>query len=484
MKQEDTHHAKKKDNPNRKTVSFADEQPVAGKPKDFNQIYKQACPDDYIRKMITEKVNAKSEQYKQRILKEDNLFKGPPGEVDLSMQMKQWKSQLNKTFLKGTLNLIHINETKLIKRDLEKGIKIIEENTNALGSSDGFSKIGSKLGLSQNSLFASRSEAMIVPEFYTSRSQLKEEDNNGIENVEKTFNKVKEINEKRDEKIKWMKERVKSKENRLKKLEEIAHQKLDNYKEKRLENRQVKLEEAKKRAIERSMREKEFRKVLKRKPLYEEINEKFNSTLEMKTLEKKKQALASIRSLHQPLDFRKIEEEQLQKEALNREKNEEYRKRLAEKLKLNQDTYDKNKYSNRYYERMLQEEEEKLNAEYEKEEYKRNLHPKMRSYGDSVKNKFIPAVSKKKQDELKRIRKSLEMPAREKYKHKTVLSDPDERERIHNERMKVYKSLPRKKLNQTPTVPKHGSMKDYLKEFRMSKKSAGDSKSYSIPKSK
>lgn len=83
--------------------------------------------------MITAKVNARSQHYKQRILNEDNLFMKEPEEKDLKELMKGWQAQLNQAILKETLNLIHVKETKLIKRDLQQGIKIIEDNKYALG---------------------------------------------------------------------------------------------------------------------------------------------------------------------------------------------------------------------------------------------------------------------------------------------------------------------------------------------------------------
>lgn len=56
-----------------------------------------------------------------------------PVEKDLKGLMKSWQAQLNQAILKETLNLIHVKETKLIKRDLQQGIKIIDDNKYALG---------------------------------------------------------------------------------------------------------------------------------------------------------------------------------------------------------------------------------------------------------------------------------------------------------------------------------------------------------------
>lgn len=78
---------------NKKSVTFEDEteEPKTEiksiKPANklsFEEIYKQACPDDYIRKIITDSFNARGAKYKDRISKEEGLFKGPAEEIDLS----------------------------------------------------------------------------------------------------------------------------------------------------------------------------------------------------------------------------------------------------------------------------------------------------------------------------------------------------------------------------------------------------------------
>lgn len=447
--------------------------------------------------MITEKVNARSHHYKERILKEDGLFNKPAEEVDLSQLIKQWKMQFNKKLLRETLNLIHMKETELIKRDLEREIKTIDDSSNALGSSDGFSRIGKKLGLSQSSIFASKSQSNIsqllskngnrhIYSYSQLKEQRKQEEGDGIQKVEEAYKRIKKIETKRDENILKMKEKVKVKETKLKKLEELALQKYDDFKEKKEELMKKKKEQVKGRAKERILREKELRAVMKKKPKFEEINDNFNSTLETNTLQKKKQALATLRKFHQPIDFRQVEEEQLKKEMQLRERNDQYRLKLAEKIKKNGEDYDQTKLSTRYYERAIEENQERIEQENKKETYKKTLNSKMKSYSYSIKDKFIPEVSHKKQEELRRRKQSLEISAKEKYKSRVFESDNEKRKKIYTERMRVYKSVPnREKMNQTPTIQKHAKIVDYLREFRESKKSKKSTDKFNtIPKSK
>jgi hypothetical protein len=121
--------------------------------------------------MITSKVDTQSQHIKQRILNDENLFVNNLEEKNLKGLMANWKAQLNQSLLKETLNLIHVKETKLIKRDLQHGIKVIEESRNALGSSTGFEDIGKKIGLDTANILASRSDVKYNPGYYSNRDK-------------------------------------------------------------------------------------------------------------------------------------------------------------------------------------------------------------------------------------------------------------------------------------------------------------------------
>mmetsp|Transcript_38006 Transcript_38006/g.37503 ORF Transcript_38006/g.37503 Transcript_38006/m.37503 type:complete len:165 (+) Transcript_38006:313-807(+) len=124
---------------------------------------------------------------------------------------------------------------------------------------------------------------------------------------------------------------------------------------------------------------------------------------------------------------------------------------------------------------------EREEAEVEKEENRRAYHSKIKSYSDTIKNKFGPKISRKKQEEIKIRRQSLEMPAKERYRPKALLSDTEERKKIYKQRMKVYKSLPRKK-NFTPQIPQHDKGIDYLQELRKDKPGDVKNSLNTIPK--
>ena len=129
-------------------------------------------PDDDVRSMITDKVNNKILKYKESIQKENEFFKGPKGENDLTDLMKKWRTQLNKSDLKETLNFLYAKESKLIKRDLQRNIKIIDENIQILGSSDGFKFVGQKLGFDNEKLITNRKEPVLTPHLVKTNNSL------------------------------------------------------------------------------------------------------------------------------------------------------------------------------------------------------------------------------------------------------------------------------------------------------------------------
>lgn len=447
--------------------------------------------------MITDKVNTRSKHYQQRIGKEDKMYEAPAGEVDLTSLMHKWRAQLNKSDLKETLNLLHVKEHRLAKKDLDRGIQIIEENSQALGTSDGFERVGRKLGINHPSLYSSQSEQKLTPNFYSSKKNIKSYSEIKLEResdmcdklkkVEDNYSKIKQFEDQRDQKINWMKARVKNKEARLQQQEEENHQTQQKWKEDRAEKAKEIKERAKQMQEQRRKEKREndmqLIKILKQKPLYEELDEKFRISIKSENLEKKKQVLASLRDLYKPLDIRKIEQEQLEKEEKNKEKNEDRRRELAEWQKNNEDTYDYKKYNSTYTERVIEEEFDRQYNQEMKEEHKRTLHQKMRSYHDSTKSKYAPVASKKNQDELKNRKKSLEMPQRQKIRQKNVLSEED-KQRIYAERMKAYKNQPKKNSHSALPIQNHHRSIDYLKDLRLQRNLGAESDQDRLPKSK
>jgi len=388
--------------------------------------------------------------------------------------------------LKETLNIIHVKEQKLTKGDLQRGIQIIEENAAILGTSDGFDQLSKKLGINSTSIFAKRSEAKLSTillqdkhtksQSYLELRNLREQEKvEKLKAIEEEFSRIKALTDERSKHINQLKQKAQKNQKQALIKEENNSKELELFKAER-EKKLIEMKENFKKQQELRLAEKiktdrELRKLSQGPLLYKSLNEKYNIAAETENLKKKKEVLANLRDLYKPIDFKKIEEEQMEKVEMVRQHNEDKRKQLAELQKQNEESYDFRKFNTKYITRVLEQDMDKQELEEQKEEYKRSLHQKMRSYNDTVKEKYGPVVSKSKQLELENRKKSLEVPAKEKYKpNHNVLSDREqERKRqIYLERMEVYNKLP-KKLTSTPTVTKisNGPI-DYLKEFRSS----------------
>lgn len=136
--------------------------------------------------MITNAVNNKNAHFTNKIKTEDNVFQGPEKETNLNSLMRKWKTDLNKFNLKDTLSLIYAKETKLIKRDLERNIKTIEDNAQILGTSDGFKFVGKQIGFDDDKLIIKRGNSKFTPTMESksksmSYSQLREMRNQELE---------------------------------------------------------------------------------------------------------------------------------------------------------------------------------------------------------------------------------------------------------------------------------------------------------------
>ena len=171
----ETDDAKPGQSNHKKSVSWVDEVKPSEKKrekKDLNKIFIETLPDDFLRSMITDKVNNKITKYKERISKEDKFFIEPKGKNDLSELMKKWRTELNKSDLKETLNFLYAKESKLIKRDLNRNIEIINENIQILGSSDGFKYVGKQLGFDNEKLITGRKNPVLTPNFMKQQKSL------------------------------------------------------------------------------------------------------------------------------------------------------------------------------------------------------------------------------------------------------------------------------------------------------------------------
>jgi hypothetical protein len=219
--------------------------------------------------------------------------------------------------------------------------------------------------------------------------------------------KIREEKKKRKEEIKKIRtkrklNKNKNEEKRLKKLEEeeeIKRIELEQ-KHKEVEEKIKMIEEERKRKIE--VMNENTRKI--EAPRYKEIEKSYETNVLMPTLEQKKKTLASIRDLHKPIRMNYIMEHKKKIDKIIEKKRVEHDENMPK------DDFTYKKYETNWIQKVkdqvviAKEEKEKKDTE------KREVYEKMRTYGDMVKEMHWPAVSKKKQLEMKLLMQSSNHP--------------------------------------------------------------------------
>lgn len=86
------------------------------------------------------------------IQKSDKAFPHDKEEKDLKDYIDKQKAYLNKAAVVKAVNQLHVKDPEMGKKDLERNMKIIEENEHMLKDSNGFELIEEKTGISKEKL--------------------------------------------------------------------------------------------------------------------------------------------------------------------------------------------------------------------------------------------------------------------------------------------------------------------------------------------
>jgi hypothetical protein len=398
--------------------------------------------------------------------------------------MAKWNAEITRHQLLN--KLVKPNDTVKTKNQIAQSLIEMAKNYDTNRLSDGFNSIGPTLGQEkadiltrekqlQDTLVRTRREKTPT---YTERKKVIDMENqkkmketqNLIEKVAKTRNDIKQKN-----KFKIAEQR---------KLEELMAQKLEESNEKEKEERELlkqkKLEEIDERRkkqeetrLKQNLDMKDYnKKYNSKKPRYVEIQEEYQEKTTFTHLEKKKRMLASLRDLHQPLNMERIEEEQKKYEEIIRENNAKKRQELIEKLKENEESYDYRKYKSKYMEKVIENEllskEQKL---YEGEKKREHLE-KWREYDEIVKQKYKPVTSRRKQEELIKIKEKLTMSPQQKARRSSpiIQSDKEDMHALAQKRKRIFE-WKNPLLPPTPEPKKQIETIDYLKKFKSDRQS-------------
>ena len=428
----------------------------------FNEIDLQV----QIKSLWSEIIEKKNSNLRDKIFQIDGTFPAPKGEQNLKLLISKWNADITKTQLLN--KLVKPTDTVKAKNEIQTKLKLLHQNPENFRVSDGFKTIEAALGVGKvNNIIKDKKieDELVITRrqrtpTYTEKKKvlqaewterMKDTQNliQSVSNIRKEIrikSKVRKSEEqkKAQQKQQKIEEKLKTKEQekellRAKKLQEI-------------EEKRKKAEEDKQKQL---FQMKEYAKKFDLKnPRYKEMEEKYNEKIEFSALDRKKKVLASLRDLHQPLNMEAIEEEQKKYEEIVKQNNEKKREELMQKLRENESTYDYKQYTSRYMERII--ENEMMNKEKQMEEQDRKLEyqSKMREYDETIKQKYMPIPSKRKQEELEKIKAELTMNPKDKVRRSSPVTHSDQEE-LHALALKRKKIFEWKNSMKPPTpVPK------------------------------
>lgn len=454
-------------------------------------------------------INKKNSRWQDRTDKEDAFYPAPKGEQDHKALMSKWNAQITSSQLLN--KLVKPNDTVKTKNEIARNLKFLKNNHENFRISNGFKAIQTTLGPENMDILIkdrriaderyktnrgstpvyernkdfnnSGAHKIIVP--YTERKKISDAEwqekmkstSNLIEKVTKTRKDIKTHTKARLEEEKKKEETENMKFEQQQKLLEEQRDETKQKKLQMIEERRKKNEEDKERQLQQM---KEYQKkfiryshpptcltLYSKKPRYKEMEDAFDKKVEFTGLEKRKRVLASLRDLHQPLNMERIENEQKKYEEIIREKNQQKKQELIDKMKEQEQTYDYKKFHSTYMDRVIEKQILDKEKQMEDSERRHEYQNKMREYDDTIKKNYKPVTSRKKQEQIEKIKEQLNMNPREKVRRSSPVINSD-KDDIKEQALKRKKIFEWKNPMKPPTPPprKEYEQKNFLKDFQ------------------
>ena len=414
--------------------------------KKLDEMFHQATDDDqyknvsdsptHHKQFIVSKVQKLNAKTTELIRKSDKAYVHPAEEIEHGPLIDKWKAAFNKKDLIHTINQLHIRDLTMVKRDLERNVKIVRDSQTVLKDSNGFDIIEEKTGIKKEKL----KKKVVDPDFifdeekltYTERKERELEENKEKNEehdkfMEELREKKKELREGKKTRKSDKKKRIEErKQSRLKKKEEkeAEDQKAMEEKRKEIEERVAQTKENRQKKIE-EMNE-ETKKIVSSSPMFKRIQKNYSEKVLMPNLNKQKERLATIRSLHSPLDHDQLEEYRKQQDEKVGGLTKELTKKRVEEYENHKKNYNYKDYESQFTNAIKEYDLQKKEENKIKEEEKFEMIQKKKSYGTMVKDNFKPKISKKKQLEMELIKEKLKNPGRKRYLNSARKSIPND----------------------------------------------------------
>ena len=377
--------------------------------------------------------------------------------VDLQDLIDKNLIKLNAADVDLNLRRAKLREAKRFKKDLEAKLGHIKESIDTLNSIEEM-----PLRTKPNLL-----DREVRHEYY-------EEEKTKAQEMEKKSKDYYLEQKKRKDKIKKHIQELEKviQEEKLLKQEQLKKQK--ELKEKEYKTQLVKMHKKK------EMREKElediknydksFKEIKKIKPLYVQISEKYWKEIEMPELEKRKSELSKKRLMNS-ISTKQLQEhakwyENIKQDNLRKSQNEQKTKSIDRKIQSSDSTFT-------FWKQKLVEEEKQLKEEQKRaQEQRAKMLDKRITYGNFVKQTFLPSIDLSKRSEIEKRKENLASSS--KILKSSLIDSGNSSKMLKNSSQNpipenaIWKPH---KFKENPLVPKaalkkEGKIVDYLGELR------------------
>ncbi|CAI2363963.1 unnamed protein product [Moneuplotes crassus] len=360
-----------------------------------------------------------------KIADQEGLFSHDTEEMDLKPLIRKWRGTFMKDEIKNyALNHLYVTDPTMNKKDLQRNLKILNDNIDVMGTTDGFQKIEKQIGLDDKILQKSSTVSALKP--------MKDLDP-FLEKKETYEQKKQKLDEERDRQLAQVEDLMKKRREKMTKLRQKQElQKLEQEEEEEKTNHEQKVKELEEKIqnieAERKRKIEEMNANTKKieKPHFRKIQKNYTDKVLMPNLEQKKKKLAMIRDMHKPIDMDEIFE--------HKKKMDEIAEKHRKEFEMNRpkDDFTYKKYETNWLKNVKEYEYQNKEETEKKEGDKKELYEKMRSYGDMVKEMHWPTVSKKKQLEMQLLKQSLNHPIKNRLNGSTLSSNAGNRRSTEN----------------------------------------------------
>lgn len=181
----------------------------------ISELYQTTIKDSGLREIVTGQIDNKTHKWSKRIAEEDGLFKGDKEEVDVKPLIRKWRGTFMKDEIKNfATNRLYVSDTSMGKKDLQRNLKLLNDNLEVMGTTNGFEQVERQLGLDDKLLQKSSTMSALRPlkdlepfsgkkeTYFDKKKNFDQEWENRLNEANNLMSKLNEEKKQRKEKIK------------------------------------------------------------------------------------------------------------------------------------------------------------------------------------------------------------------------------------------------------------------------------------------